>query len=36
MAASAQWNRLWDIIGKALVQPVYRQLGGQCHPRLEA
>jgi galactonate dehydratase len=27
---------LWDIIGKACNQPVYRLLGGRCHARLPA
>jgi galactonate dehydratase len=27
---------LWDIIGKACNQPVYRLLGGRCHPRIPA
>ena len=27
---------LWDIIGKACHQPVYRLLGGRCHDRLPA
>src|SRR5215472_13843264 len=27
---------LWDLIGKACGQPVYRLLGGRCHPRLPA
>jgi galactonate dehydratase len=27
---------LWDIIGKACKQPVYRLLGGRCQPRLPA
>src|SRR5205809_2295303 len=27
---------LWDIIGKACGQPVYKLLGGRCHERLEA
>jgi galactonate dehydratase len=26
----------WDIIGKALGQPVWRLLGGQCHDRIKA
>lgn len=25
---------LWDLIGKACGQPVYRLLGGRCHPRI--
>src|SRR5579885_2116180 len=27
---------LWDLIGKACNQPVYRLLGGRCHERLPA
>src|SRR5438094_4184675 len=27
---------LWDIIGKATKQPVYRLLGGRCHDRIPA
>ncbi|HEV3120133.1 MAG TPA: mandelate racemase/muconate lactonizing enzyme family protein [Gemmataceae bacterium] len=27
---------LWDIVGKACTQPVYRLLGGRCHERLPA
>src|SRR3954471_16470989 len=27
---------LWDLIGKACGQPVYRLLGGRCHARLPA
>jgi galactonate dehydratase len=27
---------LWDIIGKALNQPVYRLMGGRCHARIPA
>jgi galactonate dehydratase len=27
---------LWDIIGKAVNQPVYRLLGGRCHARIAA
>jgi galactonate dehydratase len=27
---------MWDIIGKACQQPVYKLLGGRCHPRLPA
>src|SRR6516165_2026251 len=27
---------LWDLVGKACGQPVYRLLGGRCHPRLPA
>src|SRR3954447_1284894 len=27
---------LWDLIGKACRQPVYRLLGGRCHDRLAA
>src|SRR3954447_9324743 len=27
---------LWDLIGKACGQPVYRLLGGRCHDRLPA
>lgn len=27
---------LWDIIGKACKQPVYRLLGGRCHERIPA
>src|SRR5947207_5827537 len=27
---------LWDLIGKACGQPVYRLLGGRCHERLPA
>ncbi len=26
----------WDIIGKALNQPIYRLLGGKCHDKLKA
>ena len=27
---------MWDLIGKAVNQPVYRLLGGRCHPRIPA
>src|SRR5919198_2830330 len=27
---------LWDLVGKACGQPVYRLLGGRCHDRLPA
>jgi len=27
---------LWDLVGKACAQPVYRLLGGRCHERLPA
>ena len=27
---------LWDLIGKACGQPVYRLLGGRCHDRIRA
>lgn len=27
---------LWDLVGKACGEPVYRLLGGRCHDRLEA
>ncbi len=27
---------LWDLIGKACGQPVYRLLGGRCHQRIQA
>src|SRR5262245_45198800 len=27
---------LWDIVGKACNQPVYRLLGGRCHERIPA
>src|SRR5213596_3554782 len=27
---------LWDLVGKACQQPVYRLLGGRCHERLPA
>src|SRR5207244_6253795 len=27
---------LWDLVGKACGQPVYRLLGGRCHERLPA
>jgi L-alanine-DL-glutamate epimerase-like enolase superfamily enzyme len=33
-ALSAVELALWDIVGKALGQPVHRLLGGRCHPRL--
>jgi len=35
-AISAVEVALWDIVGKACGQPVYRLLGGRCHPRLPA
>jgi len=27
---------MWDLVGKACGQPVYRLLGGRCHPRVPA
>src|SRR5260370_41523322 len=27
---------MWDLIGKACQQPVYKLLGGRCHPRIPA
>jgi galactonate dehydratase len=27
---------LWDLVGKACAQPIYRLLGGRCHERLPA
>jgi len=35
-AISAVEVALWDIVGKACGQPVYRLLGGRCHERLPA
>jgi len=35
-ALSAVEIACWDIVGKALGQPVYRLLGGQCHTRIKA
>jgi galactonate dehydratase len=35
-AISAVEIALWDIIGKAVGQPVYRLLGGRCHARIPA
>ena len=26
----------WDIVGKALKQPIYNLLGGRCHERVRA
>jgi galactonate dehydratase len=33
-AISAVELAMWDIVGKACGQPVYRLLGGRCHPRI--
>lgn len=35
-AISGMEIALWDLIGKACGQPVYRLLGGRCHERLPA
>jgi galactonate dehydratase len=35
-AISAVEISLWDLVGKACGQPVYRLLGGRCHDRLPA
>jgi galactonate dehydratase len=35
-AVSAVEIACWDIVGKALGQPVYKLLGGRCHERLRA
>jgi galactonate dehydratase len=35
-AISAVEVACWDLIGKACHQPVYRLLGGRCHPRIRA
>jgi galactonate dehydratase len=35
-AMSAVEMACWDIVGKAVKQPVYRILGGQCHDRIKA
>src|SRR4051812_31151355 len=35
-AISAVELALWDLVGKACRQPVYRLLGGRCHERLPA
>ena len=35
-AISAIEMALWDIVGKAVNQPIYNLLGGKCHQRLRA
>src|SRR5436309_5629556 len=35
-AISAVEIALWDLVGKACKQPVYRLIGGRCHDRLPA
>ena len=35
-AISAIEMALWDIVGKAVNQPIYNLLGGRCHQRLRA
>src|SRR4051812_14601712 len=35
-AISAVEIALWDLVGKACNQPVYRLIGGRCHDRLPA
>lgn len=35
-AISAVEIALWDIVGKAVAQPVYRLLGGRCHATIPA
>ena len=35
-ALSAIEIACWDIVGKALNQPIYNLLGGQCHEKLRA
>src|SRR5436305_10054008 len=35
-AISAVEIALWDLVGKACGQPVYRLLGGRCHERIAA
>ena len=35
-AISAVEIALWDLVGKACAQPVYKLLGGRCHERLTA
>ena len=36
MAVSGVELALWDLLGKALNQPIYNLLGGRCHEKVRA